>query len=429
MKPGQTLIFERGESIYLVASVAPLELAANELEELAFSEDLKKMAPNEHILWLRGAYAEADNANRNGHVWSAAELEIASVTPVFMPITVMHDPRTAVGLIADTRLRTPDLEAELKRARIDTTLAVWKHRFPEVADEIAHNYREGTLMQSMECRPGWYECIDCGARFPKLPGNAEQANWCDHLREQASAANGKVTRRLGNVTFTGTGLIFGTRGSRGAYDDAHLDVLAEDVAEFHQNAKSDRPKRRTSSVDTIEINRSEYDELKAKAARIPDLEKERDEFKAEADKVADLEKRVEAEETAKTAAEKERDDLKAEKDKLEEQARADTLGKDRLGSLGKGFKAKLGDFTRGRLEEQAGKLSDDEWDSRLKELEEIAGVKRDEGGAQNDDDDTANNDDELASTRLGGQGSNGAGASPSRQAVGSVVKGLIPAKK
>jgi hypothetical protein len=418
-----TIVFERGDSIYLVAPVAPFEPTDTELDELAFAEDLKKLAPNENIGWLRGQYVEAEHPNENGAVWATEELAIKSLTPMFMPVTVMHDPRTAVGLIADTQLLTREQD-KVPRARIDTTLGIWRHRFPDTWDECASNYREGTLMQSMECLPRYYDCGECGKRFPKLPGGAEKANWCSHLRGEE---NSKATRRLGNVTFTGTGLIFGSRGARGAMSTAHLDVFEDEVAEFHERARTDssRRKRRASTVDTIEINRDEYDRLKADAARVPDLEKKVSGLEESAAKVPDLERKVETEETARTAAEKERDELKAKVDAADETARAAELSKDRLGKLGKGFKSKLGEFTRERLTEQAGKLSDEEWDNRLKELEETAKVKRDEGGASEDDEPETFTPEETARSNLGGNSGGGTGSGPSPEARRSVVAGLI----
>jgi hypothetical protein len=41
-------------------------------------------------------------------MWTAGELAIKGLTPMLMPVTVMHDPRTAVGAIADLALRTPE---------------------------------------------------------------------------------------------------------------------------------------------------------------------------------------------------------------------------------------------------------------------------------------------------------------------------------
>jgi hypothetical protein len=137
-----TLVFERGEHIYLVAPVAPFDPAPNELEELAFAEDLKKLAPNENIGWLRGQYVEAERANENGAVWSSDELAIKSLTPMFMPVTVMHDPRSAVGLIADTKLLTRE-QHNVPRSRIDTTLGIWRHRFPASVGRSGGELRAG----------------------------------------------------------------------------------------------------------------------------------------------------------------------------------------------------------------------------------------------------------------------------------------------
>jgi hypothetical protein len=68
------------------------------------------------------------------------------------------------------------------RSKIDTALALWKHRFPDVVEEAMHNYERGSLMQSMECLAPNYDCATCGMGFTKLPGGAERAAWCDHLR-------------------------------------------------------------------------------------------------------------------------------------------------------------------------------------------------------------------------------------------------------
>lgn len=436
MKAGDTIVFERDDRLYMVAAVAPFDLAENEVADLAFAEDLRKMSPNDHLLWLRGQYVEADKPNLNGQMWTAGDLEIASLTPNLMPVTVMHDPRTAVGLIADTKMLTPAKD-DLPRARIDTTLAVWQHRFPDIADEIAVNYSKGELMQSMEGKPRWYECLECGHRVPKLPDGAEAAGWCEHFEAKrigdgVDAANTIAARRLGQVTFTGTGLIFGSRGARGAYEEATLEVQ-EEIAEFHERAQrpSRTKPRRSRSMDTIEIPRTEYDDLKKKGERVDEAEAKVSGLEESAGKVPDLERQVETAEAAKVKAEGERDDLKKKVDEAEETARATELSTERRGKLGKGFTEKLGDFTRGRLEEQAGALSDEEWENRLKELEETSGVKRDaesesgeESGGSSEDDETLSRE-ETARSALGGgdPGKNGQG--PSSEERQSVIGGLF----
>jgi hypothetical protein len=347
---GDTLIFERGEHVYLVAPVAPFDPGENELDELAFAEDLKKMAPNENIGWLRGQYVEAERANENGAMWSSEELAIKSLTPMFMPVTVMHDPRSAVGLIADTKLLTRD-QHHVPRARIDTTLGIWRHRFPGVWDEVASNYESGTLMQSMECLPRWYECGDCGRRYPKLPGGAEKANWCTHLRGQEDA---KAVRRLGNVTFTGTGLISepgvqggrwtrptlrfsrrkwpsstsGLGGTPGRKGDARAWTPSRSSA-TSTTASSGMPLASRISRRRCPTSRSRPTRSPTSRSKIEDRETAKERRRAQG---------------ARRPREKVKD--------FEEKARATQLSSDRLGKLGKGFKGKLGEFTKTRLEEQ-----------------------------------------------------------------------------
>jgi hypothetical protein len=431
-------VFERGQSVFLVAPIAPIKPREDEIEHFAFAKQLRDMAPNENLVWLQGSYVEADNPNRNGHVWTAGELGIKSLTPAFMPVTVMHDPRTAVGLIADTELKTPEKDG-VPRSKIETALALWGHRFPEVIEEAELNYKAGTLMQSMECRSPYYSCAECGQTFPKLPEGEERKNWCSHM--QASDGNG--ARILGDVTFTGTGLIFGTRGAQGAYDEAHLDTFQDEIAEFHERAKRDsRPRRKKTSMDGIEIPREEYAELqKRPSAEEFQAMKDRAE-KAEAGK-SEAESKVETAE-AEAKREKERADAAEAKVTEAEEAKAkDDLASDRLGKLGKGFVARLGDFTRERVEQQARDLSDEEWEARLKELEETTQVSRDEGGTDpaaatasaNGNGSRPSGEfsrEETARAHLGGSGGGAGeratGEEPSPEQRTSVMRGLMPGK-
>jgi len=384
------LIFERGDSVFIVAKVSPFEPGQNEVEEYAFADQLRRMAPSEHIMWLRGQYVEADNPNANGQMWSGEELSIKALTPNFMPVTVMHDPRTAVGLIADTKLLVPDKDA-VPRSRIDTSLALWKHRFPEIAEECMRNYESGDLMQSMECKSPWYSCAECAQVFQKLPPfdtsgiGKERAQWCSHLNE-----NGR--RILGNVVFTGTGLIFGTRGARGANDSAHLEVFQEEVAEYHEKAHRDKTSKtptHTRRKRTMEIEDRRYEELLAaeqQSRRVPDLEAKLSD--AEQAK-ADAEAKVEKTEAEKVKAEEEKADLQKKVDAAEETSRKRDLATERMEKLGDGFKDKIGkiESVKTKIDEQAQNLSDEEWDARIDELAELTGVKSDAARKKGEGDD------------------------------------------
>lgn len=381
--PTRAQVFERGDHVYLVAPVQTFRPTDEEIASYAYGSSVTKQAPNENIVWFKGQYVEADNPNANGAQWTADELGIKSMTPMLMPVTVMHDPRTAVGTIADTALLTPDKDG-VPRSRIDTVLALWGHRFPEAVHEAETNAQAGTLMQSMECYSPWYACSECGQKFHKLPGGAEQASWCDHLKasnpsagyvDLSVAQQANASRILGDVTFTGTGLIFGSRGARGAYSEAHLAPFQDEVASYHHTVHTATfTPQRSTRMGLVQI---EDTELAA-------LRQERDAAKAEATKVPDLttklhtaEQAAEKAEQDKVAVEKERDDAKAEAAALKEETAQASLKDKRVKALGPGFTAKLGEFTKGRLDEQAKSMTDEEWDNRLKEIEETAGVKRD----------------------------------------------------
>lgn len=425
-------IFERGDHLYMTTPVSVFTPSDQQMEELAFKSAVKKTAPNDNIVWLRGQYVEADHANLNGAQWRASELAIKNLTPRLMPVTVMHDPRTAVGTIADTKLLTPEKDG-VSRARIDTVLALWAHRFPEAVQEAVENANAGTLMQSMECMSPWYECSECSALFHKLPGGAEQANWCSHLKASNPSGgfsdvpggprdqSANASRILGDVTFTGTGLIYGSRGARGAYTEAHLEQFQDELASYHSEAHGTQRNTSipivttasggTSSMGLVQIEQSELDTLRRERDEARASETTIKQEKAEAErKVTELETAKAAAEEAKATAEQERD---AEKEKTAQATMKDT----RLAKLGDGFMAKLGDFTKGRLQDAAAKLSDDEWEARLTELEEIASVKRDakvdgkstpSGKKDDEKDETANNgattfeDEEVASFVGGG---------------------------
>lgn len=377
--PDRPQIFERGDKVYITAPVQVFRPTDAEVEEYAFASQVKGTAPNDNLAWFQGQYVEADQANRNGAMWRAGELAIKALTPMLMPVTVMHDPRTAVGTIADSKLLTPDADS-VQRARIETALALWAHRFPEAVEEARHNAEQGTLMQSMECQSPWYECSECGQLFHKLPGGQERASWCAHLKDSdptggyvdlAADRQTGAARILGGVCFTGTGLIYGSRGARGALPTAHLAEWQDEVAEYHERVHTD-----TRAVRSIRMGVVQIDEAELKLLR-----DERDSAKtaatAETAKVADLTKKVEETEAAKTAAEERATAAEGKVTSLEEQANQAKLASDRLGALGSGFTAKLGDFTKSRLNEQAKSMSDEDWDNRLKELEETASVKRD----------------------------------------------------
>lgn len=393
---------EYGDHVYFVGPAQVIEEPTpDEVDVFAFRDELKaspglealrQKAPNPHIMWLRGQYVEADNPNANGDMWTAGDLAIASLTPMFAPCTVMHDFTSSVGLIADATLLTPNKDG-VPRARIDTTLAIWAHRYPQVAEEIRINSQQGTLAQSMECLSASYSCSSCGMVFQRQPQMAEKAQWCDCLHGKTAERGNRMLR---NTTFSGVGLIFGTRGARPAFKDAKLEVA--ELAAAHQELHQATTPRET--VGQISVDQQEYEATVAKAAKadglttqVKDLTARKEELETKvselepvaakvpdletvAAKVPDLETRVEEAEAQKIKAEEEAATEKARADAAEEESNKQTLRDERIEALGDGFKNRLekAPTTKARLHEQAASLSDEDWKARLDELKETLDV-------------------------------------------------------
>lgn len=363
-------VFERNDRIYLTTPVLLGQPSEGEVEEFAFASAVKSKAPNENIGWLQGKYVEADRGNLNGAMWLSDELALKSLTPILCPVTVMHDPRTAVGCIADAKLFT-----ETASTHIETVLGIWRHRFPDTWDEIEHNIKQGEMAQSMECYAPWYTCSTCERSYVKLPQGAERASWCDHLRSNESR------RILRDTCFTGTGLIFGSRGGVPAYTEAQLDHFADEVAEYHEKARTDgkyTPSyRSTSHMGLVQIEESE----------LATLRRERDEARTQADTLQnekrDLTTQVETAQAAQRTAEAERDQAKTELASVTETAQKAQLKETRMSKLSGGFLDRLGDMSKSVLNELAATASDEDWERAVAEREELAGVKRDAASGDN----------------------------------------------
>lgn len=363
-------IQEHGDHIYITTPLSLFSPDSAELEAMVFAKDLRSLAPNPKLLWLKGQYVEADQPNRNDDQWTAGELAIKQLTPVLMPITVMHDLRSAVGTIADAKLLTPQAD-NVPRSRIDTTLAVWAHRFPEVAAECQVNASQSTLMQSMECITPQFDCSVCGTMMQR--DRYWQKTWKEHVATHSAetlSSGRSPSRILRNVTFTGVGLIFGTRGARGAMPDAHLQVEA--LAEMHREAHTPnrKPPRRKNTVD---LEDSKYQEMVTAAAKASTtIESLTAEATAKDARITELEAKV-------VTVEKERDDHKARADTAEETSRVAAMAEERMAALGTGFMAKLSkmETTAKVVRKQAGEMKDEDWTARLVELEEVLDTKRD----------------------------------------------------
>lgn len=172
-------------------------------------------------------------------------------------------------------------------------------------------------------------------------------------------------------------------------------------------------------METVEIAKSEYDALKARPTR--------EKLTAATERAEKAEKDIERLEAEKATLATERDELAGKVTAAEEQARRHTLRDERIGALGAGFTAKLGEKTKSRLQEQAGAMSDEDWTARLEEVEEAYGVKRDEGASDGDGRGEFSRE-EVARSNVGPR-EPGNGNEPSATARRSVVAGLASSKR
>lgn len=148
-------------------------------------------------------------------------------------------------------------------------------------------------------------------------------------------------------------------------------------------------------MDEITLPKAEYDRLV----------RERDEFKskfetAESEK-SDAVREAEKAESEKVAAEEKATALQAKVDGFEETARQADLATERFDALGKGFVGKIGEKTLTRLRTQAGSMTDEDWASRLDELEEMTGAKRDLAESDEDGGDGNGKSKETAGRKSG----------------------------
>lgn len=178
-------------------------------------------------------------------------------------------------------------------------------------------------------------------------------------------------------------------------------------------------------MDTIELDRAEYDRLKA----------ERDEYKSRAEAAeAERDESVKASEKAeadKVKAEEKATELQGKVDGYDEKARQGELAAERFEALGKGFVTKLGDATKARLQRQAGSMTDEDWTARLDEIEDLTDVKRDdkgegnESGASHERKSGEFTDEEIARSHASRSGGNGGGIEQSPAARRAVITKLI----
>lgn len=191
----------------------------------------KAMTPNEHFLWMQGRFVGAEKANRNGALWTTADLEVGEPTVRYGPLNWLHEAKHIIGTLADQRLVQPSVEqaAEGVQPHIWTLSPIWKWVYPDEAYVVEQASDAGKLWYSMECVSKEVECVGdggCGAKASYTEYlKASKSSYgsspavCSHMREKSAI------RRFAEPTFLGGAVI--VPPVRPGWADADASVLRQ----------------------------------------------------------------------------------------------------------------------------------------------------------------------------------------------------------
>lgn len=100
------MIIESGERLFLAA---PVDILRGDRVVAEWTN--RSIIPNDKFLYIQARYVEADKPNENRHFWAFEELQEAQHTIANSPINVMHRPNDIVGVMLDSELMFPNVDA------------------------------------------------------------------------------------------------------------------------------------------------------------------------------------------------------------------------------------------------------------------------------------------------------------------------------
>ena len=194
---------------------------------------------NGHYLEISGAYVGSEVPNRNGALWTTADLEFGVPSVTHGPLNWLHEWRTVVGCITGAKLVRPaETAADTGREHpyIATTSVLWTWLYPDEARLVEQAAEWGRAWHSMECISETVLCAGengCGQSFPYM--DMVRGRACAHMKERSS------TRRFQNPTFLGGALILPPARPGWAFANAEVKSRASALAEaaYDQAGRSD----------------------------------------------------------------------------------------------------------------------------------------------------------------------------------------------
>ena len=175
------------------------------------------------LLRIEGRFVGAEAPNRNGAMWTAADLLYGQPTVAMGPLNWLHNERKVVGVINDSSFvdRQAAADGTVVEPYLRASSVMWRWLYPQealVAERAADNR---ALWYSMECISENVECAPdaggCGAKFPYATYMRERAKTCEHMMK------GTAPRRFENPIFQGGAII--VPPVRPAWAQADADVV------------------------------------------------------------------------------------------------------------------------------------------------------------------------------------------------------------
>jgi hypothetical protein len=268
-----------------------------------------------------------EGGNKNLDWFDRDELKAAAGTPVLKHLNWEHGEPT-IGTIYYAEFVDSSANGTAgatSKAHIIAEAAIWKFRYPEIANKMITRHSKGTLAFSMEAYFTQAQCSKCGEIF--AASDHPEGTYCEHLNTRfdtmASAdSEESVYRKLQGFILGGAGVV-------------------EDPADIDAEALALARSKEVKTLDKIELTQAELDAKIAEAVKDALAEAAKEANVGELTERADAAEATVAEqktalESAKETIETlttERDETKAELQELKDKAAWDVKAAERKQAL------------------------------------------------------------------------------------------------
>ena len=179
----------------------------SEVDQDRLSEALKGDKKQRDLLFVAFKLVHA-GTNRNFDHFTEEELRAAEKSPIHKPLNWLHG-EPNIGVMYDSKFRKG---TKAEAAYLEVAAAVWKYKYPKIAQAMVDRHEKGSLQFSMEV---WFREVGCSICSQKFDVEEEgKGGFCDHLKEfysykaigQAPKDN-SLFRKLHDICFGGGAVV------------------------------------------------------------------------------------------------------------------------------------------------------------------------------------------------------------------------------